>query len=213
MFFDQNLQAPLFLKKLAARLDGRIKIGVTDNFKLAKKYDALVDSVLLMEYNFDSGEYDTSKIPLEENNELQSVLNNEQIARYLKLKKYRDIMLDFEHRESPVYNISSLSELNQLMTYGRIIILQISSDAQTYNCPALNEISSKDSVLLQYACFSQSRKIFLEKAGLNVKDESLVYIIDKSVKSSRSLNYDSSTFSIFEYLPQAPVRQKISTGS
>jgi hypothetical protein len=98
LFFDQNLQAPLFLKKLAARLDGRIKIGVTDNFKLAKKYDALVDSVLLMEYNFDSGEYDTSKIPLEENNELQSVLNNEQIARYLKLKKYRDIMLDFEHR-------------------------------------------------------------------------------------------------------------------
>jgi hypothetical protein len=45
----------LFLKKLAARLDGRIKVGVTDNFKLAKKYDALVDAVLLMEYNFDSG--------------------------------------------------------------------------------------------------------------------------------------------------------------
>lgn len=64
LFFDQNLQAPLFLKKLAARLDGRIKVGVTDNFKLAKRYDALVDSVLLMEYNFDSGEYDTVKIPL-----------------------------------------------------------------------------------------------------------------------------------------------------
>ena len=87
--------------------------------------------------------------------------------------------------------MSSLSELNQLMTYGRIIILQISSDAKTYNCPALNEISSQDSVLLQYVCFSQSRKIFLEKAGLNVKDESLVHIIDKSLKSSRSLNYDS----------------------
>lgn len=37
-------------------------------------------------------------------------------------------MLDFEHRESPVYNMSTLSELNQLMTYGRIIILQISTE-------------------------------------------------------------------------------------
>lgn len=68
LFFDQNLQAPLFLKKLAARLDGRIKVGVTDNFKLAKKYDALVDAVLLLEYNFDSGDYDTTKISLEEGN-------------------------------------------------------------------------------------------------------------------------------------------------
>lgn len=39
LYFDQNLQAPMFLKKLAARLDGRIKVGVTDNFKLAKKYN------------------------------------------------------------------------------------------------------------------------------------------------------------------------------
>lgn len=48
LFFDQNLQSPLYLKKLAARVDGRIKVGVTDNFKLAKKYDALVDSLFLM---------------------------------------------------------------------------------------------------------------------------------------------------------------------
>ncbi len=93
--------------------------------------------------------------------------------------------------------MSSLSELNQLMTYGRIIILQISSDARTYDCPALNDIANKHSVMLHYVCFSQSRKIFLEKAGLNVKDESLIHIIDKSVKASRSFDYDSSTFNIF----------------
>jgi hypothetical protein len=99
------------------------------------------------------------------------------------------------------------------MTYGRIIILQISSDSKTYNCPALNDISSKHSVLLHYVCFSQSRKTLLEKAGLPIKDESLIHIIDKSVRASRSLSYESSSFNIFEYLPQAPVRQKISTGS
>jgi hypothetical protein len=48
LFFDQNLQAPLFLKKLAARLDGRIKVAVTDNYKLAKKFDTFCDSILLM---------------------------------------------------------------------------------------------------------------------------------------------------------------------
>jgi hypothetical protein len=62
LFFDQNLQSPLFLKKLAARLDGRIKVGVTDNFKLAKKYDAFTDALLLMEYNYFNETYDTKKV-------------------------------------------------------------------------------------------------------------------------------------------------------
>jgi hypothetical protein len=95
LFFDQNLQAPLFLKKLAARLDGKIKVGVTDNFKLAKKFDAYIDSVMLMEYNFVTGDYDTTKITFEEGNEIKSILSHPTLIRYSKLKKYRDIILDF----------------------------------------------------------------------------------------------------------------------
>lgn len=67
--------------------------------------------------------------------------------------------------------------------------------------------------MLHYVCFAQSRKAFLEKSGLPIKDEALIHIIDKSLKASRSLTYDPSNFSIFEYLPQVPARQKISTGS
>jgi len=60
LYFDQNLQSPIFIKKLAARLDGRIKVGVTDNFKLAKKYELKTDSLVLMEYNFVKEAYDLS---------------------------------------------------------------------------------------------------------------------------------------------------------
>ena len=36
------------------------------------------------------------------------------------------MMLDFEHRDATVYNMSTLSELNQLITHGRIIIMEVS---------------------------------------------------------------------------------------
>lgn len=64
LYFDQNLQSPLFVKKLAARLDGKIKVGVTDNFKLAKKYNLQTDSFVLMEYNFIKKAYDSSQISI-----------------------------------------------------------------------------------------------------------------------------------------------------
>ena len=38
-------------------MDGKIKIGVTDNFKAAKKYEIFYDSILLMEYNFVTNDY------------------------------------------------------------------------------------------------------------------------------------------------------------
>lgn len=62
LYFDQNLQSPIFIKKLATRLDGKIKVGVTDNFKLAKKYNLEADSLVLMEYNFIKKDYDLSSI-------------------------------------------------------------------------------------------------------------------------------------------------------
>jgi hypothetical protein len=52
LYFDQNLQAPLFLKKLAVKLDGRIKIGVTDSYKLLKKYNSQFENIILLEYDF-----------------------------------------------------------------------------------------------------------------------------------------------------------------
>jgi hypothetical protein len=35
LYFDQNLQSPKFLKKLAVNLDGWIQIGVSDSSKIA----------------------------------------------------------------------------------------------------------------------------------------------------------------------------------
>jgi hypothetical protein len=68
LFFDQNLQSPLYFKKLAARFDGEIKFGVTDDYKIAKKYNAFYDSLLLMEYDFLSQSYKTQKISFDEGN-------------------------------------------------------------------------------------------------------------------------------------------------
>ena len=93
--------------------------------------------------------------------------------------------------------MSSLSEVNQLITYGRIIVMQVSSEPKTYNCPALKEISAEHSVLLHYVCFTQSKKALLKKAGIAVIDDSLVHIIDKSLKQSSSLKYSSDKFNIF----------------
>lgn len=67
--------------------------------------------------------------------------------------------------------------------------------------------------MLQYACFAQASKALLEKAGLLSSSDSLIHVIDQSLKTSRSFNYSASEFNIYEYLPHTPVRQKISTGS
>ena len=64
--FDQNLQSPLYLKKLAGRFDGEIKFGVTDDYKIAKKYNSFYDSLLFMEYDFLTQTYKTQKILFEE---------------------------------------------------------------------------------------------------------------------------------------------------
>ena len=58
----------MFLKKLACRLDGKLKIGVFDDYKLAKKYNTFYDSVLLMEYNYVTQKYDSQRIKFEEFN-------------------------------------------------------------------------------------------------------------------------------------------------
>lgn len=48
LLFDANLRAPEFLKKAAAKLDGRISIAVTDVAKIAAKYQAKSDTIVLL---------------------------------------------------------------------------------------------------------------------------------------------------------------------
>ena len=38
LYFDQNLQSPLFLKKIAVSLDGWFKIAVSDSPKMVEQY-------------------------------------------------------------------------------------------------------------------------------------------------------------------------------
>jgi len=47
LYFDQNLQAPLFLKKLAVNLDGWIEIGVTDSNQIASRLKTSFEEILL----------------------------------------------------------------------------------------------------------------------------------------------------------------------
>ena len=57
LYFDQNLQSPLFLKKLAVRLDGWFRIGVSDSPKMVAQYKSSFEKLLLFEYDFESQKY------------------------------------------------------------------------------------------------------------------------------------------------------------
>jgi hypothetical protein len=47
----------MFLRKLSALMDGKIKVAVTDDPLLAKKYNVQFDSLLFLEYSFDNKKY------------------------------------------------------------------------------------------------------------------------------------------------------------
>ena len=88
----------MFIKKLGVRLDGWFKVGVSDSPKMAAKYKTSFDKLLLFEYDFDAGTYQTVEIPFAHDNELHSVLKNKLIKSYTDIRRSRDILFDFEHR-------------------------------------------------------------------------------------------------------------------
>lgn len=120
-------------------------------------------------------------------------------------------MLDFEHSEIPVYNMSTLSEINQLITHGRVIVFEVSQEIGSYYCPSVTEVHEEYSMMLNYICFSKENVAELHKFGLNVQVKNIIYLIDESLESVRSVQYDAQTFSIYDYLPRVAPRQKIST--
>ena len=77
--------------------------------------------MILLEYNFATGKYDTTLLKQDIDSPLEKT--EEQIQDYLSLRIYRDILLDFEHRNAIIYNISNPKLINQLVSYGRIILL------------------------------------------------------------------------------------------
>jgi hypothetical protein len=127
IFFDLNLQSPLFLKKLAVGLEGWVQVGVSDSSRLAASFNAKWEDLVFLEYDFQSGKYDIQKIQYDPEDAVDDVLNAKSIKSYTSIRKPRDILLDFEHRTSLVYNLSSLKQVNQLISHGRIIVLQISN--------------------------------------------------------------------------------------
>lgn len=75
LYFDQNLQSPLFIKKLAINLDGWIQVGVSDSSKIAQSYSCKFDDIILLEYNFETKSYIHEKIPINlDNAPLKDVL-------------------------------------------------------------------------------------------------------------------------------------------
>jgi len=48
LYFDENLLAPLFLRKLSALMDGKIEVAVTDDPPIIKKYDTNYDSLIFL---------------------------------------------------------------------------------------------------------------------------------------------------------------------
>ena len=73
LYFDDNLLAPMFLRKVAAFLDGRIYVGVTDDTLIAKKYKADYDSLILLEYDFETEQYSHRNIPFDSENPIQTL--------------------------------------------------------------------------------------------------------------------------------------------
>lgn len=84
------------------------------------------DKLLLLEYNFKDKKYESRTLNCE--NELSSILDSKVIKSYTQIRKPRDILLDFEHREALIYNITSIKQVEHLVSHGRIIVLQISEE-------------------------------------------------------------------------------------
>ena len=93
LYFDQNLQSPLFLKKLAVRLDGWFKVGVTDSPRIAAQYKSTFDKFLLFEYDFEANKYEIQEIGF--SSDVKRVLKNKIIRSYTEIRKPRDILFDF----------------------------------------------------------------------------------------------------------------------
>jgi hypothetical protein len=139
LYFDQNLQSPLFIKKLAINLDGWVQVGVSDSSKIAKHYGCKFDDIILLEYNFETKSYNHEKIPIDlDNAPLRDILDAEAIKSYTNIRKPRDILLDFEHKSPILYNLTNLKQLNQLLSHGRIIIVEVSKAEDDYQCDNLN---------------------------------------------------------------------------
>ena len=74
LYFDQNLQSPLFIKKLAVSLDGWFKVGVSDSPRMAGHFRSSFDELIILEYDFETKKYEHSKITFKIDNEMKSIL-------------------------------------------------------------------------------------------------------------------------------------------
>lgn len=72
LYFDDNLLAPLFLRKMAAFLDGKIFVGVTDDTIISKKYNAEFDSIILLEFDYETEKYVQTSLPFNSENPIPS---------------------------------------------------------------------------------------------------------------------------------------------
>ena len=126
LYFDDNLLSPLFLKKLASILDGRVQIGVTDDPTIVKKFGGSFGDLILLEYDFEERKYRHSQIEFDPENPIQSIKEDDSIIHYYEVKKSRDMMLDFEHKEPSIYNFSTIHQVNNLISHGRMILLEVS---------------------------------------------------------------------------------------
>lgn len=103
---------------------------------MAAQFKSDFEKLVLLEYNFKDLKYD-AKI-LNSENELESVLENKVIKSYTQIRKPRDILLDFEHREALIYNITNLKQVENILSHGRMIVLQISEESNSFVCPSLS---------------------------------------------------------------------------
>ena len=81
LYFDQNLQSPLFLKKIAVNLDGWFKVGVSDSPRIAAQYKTSFDKLLLFEYDFEAQKYEVREISYSEA-DVKRLLKSKAIKSY-----------------------------------------------------------------------------------------------------------------------------------
>ena len=93
-------------------MDGKIKVAVTDDPLLAKKYNVQFDSLLFLEYSFDNKKYQFRQIDFDLYSRAEnSIIEDQRIEKYLKIKKNRDILLDFQFNNYTIYEFNTLAEI------------------------------------------------------------------------------------------------------
>ena len=88
----------------------------------------------MFQFDFESGKYTHNVVEFDIDNPIQSLKEQDEISQYLNMKKSRDMVLDFEHRNYTIYNFTTMYQVSNLIAHGRLVVIELSTESDSFSC-------------------------------------------------------------------------------